>query len=124
MVAATLISGTNFAVAGSVQSFTPRPTHVTVHHAYTSGNAPHRGFVGRVLLRLFGVDDLDYGPQHEVSLTEAQRQAVYQLTSIPSEAERYRVATGKSLPAAHGLIVLPPATPNGDQTYIWPTSQD
>jgi len=39
-----------------------------------------------------------------------------------SEAERFRAATGWTLPAQHGLIVLPPATPGGDSTYIWASS--
>lgn len=36
-------------------------------------------------------------------------------------AARFRAATGSDLPAQHGLIRLPPATPDGDYTYIWPT---
>ena len=34
---------------------------------------------------------------------------------------RFRQATGRDLPAQHGLIRLPPVTANGDYTYIWPT---
>jgi hypothetical protein len=41
---------------------------------------------------------------------------------LPTDAERYRAATGRSLPAVHGLITLPPATPHGDYTYIWAAS--
>ena len=39
-----------------------------------------------------------------------------------SEAQRYRTATGQSLPLRHGNICLPPSTPNGDVTYVWATS--
>ena len=35
---------------------------------------------------------------------------------------RFYAATGHSLPPGHGFIRLPPATTNGDPTYIWPTS--
>ena len=37
---------------------------------------------------------------------------------------RFLAATGRALPAQHGLIRLPPATPGGDYTFIWPTSPD
>ena len=39
--------------------------------------------------------------------------------SVPSPEQRYRTATGGALPAAHSNILLPPATPKGDYTYIW-----
>lgn len=47
---------------------------------------------------------------------------VGETAAAQSEAERFRAATGRTLPAEHGLILLPPATPGGDPTYIWPTS--
>ena len=40
-----------------------------------------------------------------------------------SEAARFTAATGRVLPTTHGLIRVPSATPGGDPTYIWPTSQ-
>ncbi len=40
-----------------------------------------------------------------------------------SEAARFTAATGRILPARHGLIQIPSATPGGEPTYIWPTSQ-
>ncbi len=39
--------------------------------------------------------------------------------SVPSPAQRYMAATGRALPASHSNILLPPATPKGDYTYIW-----
>jgi hypothetical protein len=36
------------------------------------------------------------------------------------EAQRFEAATGRPIPASHGLIRLPPSSPNGDYTYIWP----
>ena len=39
--------------------------------------------------------------------------------SVPSAAQRYMNATGRALPASHSNILLPPATTNGDYTYIW-----
>ena len=40
------------------------------------------------------------------------------------DSQRFYAATGQTLPVQHGLIRLPPATPGGDYTYIWPTSPD
>lgn len=123
-VAALLATSIDFADAGSVHVYTPPASHITVHHAYTIGQAPHHGFFGKFFYILFGVSDSYDGPQPagtRASLTEAQMLGYPQFTTIPSEAERYRLATGRSLPASHGLIVLPPTTPKGDETYIWPT---
>ena len=39
--------------------------------------------------------------------------------SVPTDAQRYMTATGRALPASHSNILLPPATPKGDFTYIW-----
>jgi hypothetical protein len=103
------------------------PSRVTVHHAYVGAHAPHHGFFGHFFYVLFGVDDSYGGPpaaETRVSLTDAQLLGYTQFTRIPSEAERYRLATGRVLPASHGLIVLPPTTPKGDETYIWPTDED
>ncbi len=37
------------------------------------------------------------------------------------DAQRFETATGRPIPVSHGLIRLPPANPNGDYTYVWPT---
>ncbi len=37
---------------------------------------------------------------------------------------RFEAATGRALPADHGMVLLPPATPEGDPTYIWPRSSN
>lgn len=46
-----------------------------------------------------------------------------QLTAMQTDAQRFYAATGRSLPADHGLVRLPPTTPNGDYTLIWPRSE-
>jgi hypothetical protein len=63
------------------------------------------------------------GPQTSYHPPYGDSGAPADITSVAqSEAERFRAATGRSLPAEHGLIVLPPAIPGGDPTYIWPSS--
>jgi len=124
VVAAMLVTSIDVAAAGSVHVYTPSASHITVHHAYRSGQAPRHGFFGKFFYTLFGIGDSYDGPQPadtRASLTEAQMLGYPQFTTIPSEAERFRLATGRTLPASHGLIVLPPTTPKGDETYIWPT---
>lgn len=46
----------------------------------------------------------------------------HQPVQVESDGQRYWMATGRTLPKAHGLITLPPATPQGDYTYIWAAS--
>jgi hypothetical protein len=45
-----------------------------------------------------------------------------EMLATQTDAQRFRAATGRSLPADHGVIILPPATPGGDYTTIWPSS--
>jgi hypothetical protein len=126
-VAASLVGGTHGAAAGSVHVFTA-PSRVTVHHTYAGGaHAPHHGFFSHFFYVLFGVGDGYDGPrpvETRVAQTDAQLLGYSQFTAIPTEAQRYRLATGRILPASHGLIVLPPTTPKGDETYIWPTEEE
>ncbi len=49
---------------------------------------------------------------------------VNQASAQSVDSQRFYAATGQVLPAQHGLIRLPPATPGGDYTFIWPTSSD
>jgi hypothetical protein len=124
-LAAVLIIGTHSAVAGSV--YTPPPMHFTVHHSYTNGKAPNQRFVGGFFGGLVAIGGEYDGPPRdamEASASDTQRMAGGQPAAMPSDAERYRLATGKALPASHGTIVLPPSTPGGDETYIWATSDN
>ena len=125
--ALVLATGSNLAVAGSIHTSTFRPTHGIVHHAYSNGSASHRGFFDNFFHALLGIDYQDNATpsyETEVSTAYTERVVVYPRINIPTEAERYQLAFGKALPASHGVIVLPPSTPNGDITYIWPTSED
>jgi hypothetical protein len=46
-----------------------------------------------------------------------------QAAAMQTDAQRYYAATGRYLPPDHGLVRLPPTTPNGDYTLIWPRSE-
>jgi hypothetical protein len=74
-----------------------------------------------VLRNIVGaLTDDDAAPADEVAEAPVEPRPVL-AAPIQTDAERYQGATGRSLPAVHGLIVVPPATPGGDATYIWPT---
>jgi hypothetical protein len=42
-------------------------------------------------------------------------------TAARTDGQRYYAANHRILPPEHGLIVLPPTSPGGDPTYIWPS---
>lgn len=133
--------------AGMVQVSCAKPGYQAAQQADTSninawvfGNLVIGGLVG-VVVDLATGSAYHYGPNVMVAMSglpsyaeppEAYRAMSSRYDSsagtrsaayVPSDDERFRAATGRALPADHGLILLPPATPNGDYTYMWPRSE-
>ncbi len=127
--------GAASAGAASAHSFSAAPMHVSSHsggHAY--GVHSGHGFWGGFFRALFGIEDVPavvvqpvgYAPgglampySYEADFAATRVEAA---APILNDEARYRAATGLALPPRHGLVVVPPTTPRGDETYIWSNS--
>ena len=70
------------------------------------------------------VNVINVGPYGQVSggMSDGSVAPTATAPVVQSDEERYRQATGKTLPAKHGLVQVPATTANGDSTYIWGNS--
>jgi hypothetical protein len=109
------------------------------HHAGGYGT-PQGGHdaVGRFVRRIFGLRDdppaggvnvivvsqptgLTFTTYRDATWPDTSDMRPYIALASQTDSQRYFTATGRPLPAVHGLITLPPVTPKGDYTYIWAT---
>jgi len=126
------ILGAASAGAASAHSFSAAPVHVSSRSSGGHGYGAHggHGFWGGFLHALFGIDDgpvvvvqpvgyapagaMPFGYEADFAATRVAAEA-----PILSDEARYRAATGLALPPRHGLVLVPPTTPRGDDTWIW-----
>lgn len=127
------IAGSNAAAAHSVSVSSIHSSHSYGGHKYSYGHGSHGGFFSS----LFGFHLHDSYASNVVSVRLANASfytlppdsyGYAQVTrppelAVPDESQRYKIATGKALPSAHGLIVVAPAGPHADSTYIWGSSK-
>ena len=100
-----------------VTTYTPRVQHYNGH-----GHASDHGFWRNFFRALAGDESEPEGVVVAVSPDFGPLNDPRPLVMTgQSEAERYQLATGRALPAKHGLILVPPTTPRGDSTFIWPS---
>lgn len=117
-MAGILMAGPSLAhtMATPATRYTPPARHT--QHASPAG---HRGdgFLNNIVRSIFG-PDVNTAPNNPIimyaELVPAQEAA------LRSDDQRFEIATGRPLPPAHGLIIVPPSQAGGDATYIWPSN--